>query len=736
MSIDSRLNKLAAILRKAVNYGVDDYNPDDEEVIAPVEVVDEDISDMEELDDPKAERLELIKERHRELNRSPMMNDRARSRAEEAARLDALEEHRNTQEVDMTIPRGPGIQDVIDKRQNELEEAISSGDAQAIDTAQKNLDSAEAMRKSLEDGTWVDPNPRQKPEESTETPYDRATDTEKNREAIDEIQETLDMVDNKKKGRDRERALDIDVDDVLVLAETMYSKEEAKEALGDIDLVDLQKRVMDKYNELNTEKATAAQAIEMLYRQAGIVSAAEEKEDDPYSKFKNMTLLEKIESADYVQLYALDKLFTKQLKEKAAEAKGDEDETINPDDLQESVNSLLGKKPNDYAPGPVKKFSPEEIEAYERKMNQAASAKAKTVKAGMDDLQILSRLAQDWENGEIDELSFGMSVLQTLEDPKIPHKLDQYFVMKYRDMINSGQYDKFVEDLNWYIEYEAEDYTGASVTNKYRKARGLFEDKVCSVCGEASDCQCPGGPKIASVTNKYRTVKAAGKPFIGRGAEGDNWAVNIDGVDSAFPNMSFGRGLADRRKVEEFKEKATKMYIDAKGKPTLRSVKEFIRDNRPAQFYAKWQPDSHMYKNDSVEIYVMNQSTASVTNKPFSVREAMMSPDEHGFFADEDEGFEYEEGMTCESFSEEWDEDDLWSEMYWGDNFDAELAFDVMKADAEKQRVFLTDVDTWNYENAMWKMYNDNAEKAYSSVMNKGITRKADVVGPGASGTQ
>ena len=620
MSIDSRLNKLAAILRKAVNYGVDDYNPDDEEVIAPVEVVDEDISDMEELDDPKAERLELIKERHRELNRSPMMNDRARSRAEEAARLDALEEHRNTQEVDMTIPRGPGIQDVIDKRQNELEEAISSGDAQAIDTAQKNLDSAEAMRKSLEDGTWVNPNPRQKPEESTETPYDRATDTEKNREAIDEIQETLDMVDNKKKGRDRERALDIDVDDVLVLAETMYSKEEAKEALGDIDLVDLQKRVMDKYNELNTEKATAAQAIEMLYRQAGIVSAAEEKEDDPYSKFKNMTLLEKIESADYVQLYALDKLFTKQLKEKAAEAKGDEDETINPDDLQESVNSLLGKKPNDYAPGPVKKFSPEEIEAYERKMNQAANAKAKTV-----------------------------------------------------------------------------------------KARGLFEDKVCSVCGEASDCQCPGGPKIASVTNKYRTVKAQSRledpdpprihdlPVPPEHQFALNKFYNYmlkamqEPKDKKMWNEAANEALEDLKQrmryqvsewVGEMMREEFENYDDDDDETTASVRNKYRKAERKTceQCYGPFEAKPGETMCDRCFEDVEGEKRASVTNKPFSVREAMMSPDEHGFFADEDEEpevrdfFEGDEVGYTDEYGQEWnaiivDVPDIWGNGKIGINY-------------------------------------------------------------------
>jgi len=101
-----------------------------------------------------------------------------------------------------------------------------------------------------------------------------------------------------------------------------------------------------------------------------------------------------------------------------------------------------------------------------------------------------------------------------------------------------------------------------------------------------------------------RILEARGnRPSFGN-AGGDSYAVQVDGLDSnEFYKQSFGRQLSDLRKVQEFKKTAKTGYVDAKGKSTMASVKMWVKDVKPSQFYAKWQSDASMYKDDSVEIY-------------------------------------------------------------------------------------------------------------------------------------
>ena len=87
MSIDTRLEKLARILRKAApSYGPDDYNPDDDEsAFTPeFEVEDESASDLEETPDIEdgglrpgmttEERIKRIKERNEALEEDRLLN--------------------------------------------------------------------------------------------------------------------------------------------------------------------------------------------------------------------------------------------------------------------------------------------------------------------------------------------------------------------------------------------------------------------------------------------------------------------------------------------------------------------------------------------------------------------------------------------------------------------------------------------------------------------------------------
>ena len=83
-----------------------------------------------------------------------------------------------------------------------------------------------------------------------------------------------------------------------------------------------------------------------------------------------------------------------------------------------------------------------------------------------------------------------------------------------------------------------------------------------------------------------------------------NFAVLINGLDSQdFYKQPFGRQLSDLKKVKKFKETAKKNAIGSKGKPTMKSVREWYKENKPTEFYASWQKDSPMYKDDSIEVW-------------------------------------------------------------------------------------------------------------------------------------
>lgn len=93
------------------------------------------------------------------------------------------------------------------------------------------------------------------------------------------------------------------------------------------------------------------------------------------------------------------------------------------------------------------------------------------------------------------------------------------------------------------------------------------------------------------------------KPSFGQ-AGGMNYAVNIMSLDdNAFYVQSFGRQLDDLKKVKIFKETAKKGYVASKHKATMSSVKQWVKDNHPSEFYAQWKPDSQFYKDDVVTIW-------------------------------------------------------------------------------------------------------------------------------------
>jgi hypothetical protein len=82
-----------------------------------------------------------------------------------------------------------------------------------------------------------------------------------------------------------------------------------------------------------------------------------------------------------------------------------------------------------------------------------------------------------------------------------------------------------------------------------------------------------------------------------------SYAIKIDGIPSDFITMPFGRKTEYNKVIKEFQDKAKTNYVDAKGKGTLPSVKKWVKEEKPNQFFAKWKKDSSSYKDDSVKIW-------------------------------------------------------------------------------------------------------------------------------------
>jgi hypothetical protein len=91
---------------------------------------------------------------------------------------------------------------------------------------------------------------------------------------------------------------------------------------------------------------------------------------------------------------------------------------------------------------------------------------------------------------------------------------------------------------------------------------------------------------------------------MGIGKKGKiSYAIKVDKVPDNYFDLIFGRQLEYNRIVRNFIDTSKHEYIDCKGKSTLQSVKKWIKEVKPLQFYAKWESDSRYYKDDSVKIY-------------------------------------------------------------------------------------------------------------------------------------
>lgn len=94
------------------------------------------------------------------------------------------------------------------------------------------------------------------------------------------------------------------------------------------------------------------------------------------------------------------------------------------------------------------------------------------------------------------------------------------------------------------------------------------------------------------------------KPTYGN-KEDFNYAVQLQNVKGDFFKAPFGRQLDDWKIIKDFQKNAKQYHIDAKGKPTLKAVKEWVKMVKPNQFFAQWKKDSTNWKSDNVLIYYM-----------------------------------------------------------------------------------------------------------------------------------
>lgn len=85
-----------------------------------------------------------------------------------------------------------------------------------------------------------------------------------------------------------------------------------------------------------------------------------------------------------------------------------------------------------------------------------------------------------------------------------------------------------------------------------------------------------------------------------------SYAYKLDDVEAGFHKAPFGRQLDDWKKIKAFKENAKSTHVGAKRKATLAAVKAWVKEFKPSQFFAKWQADSSMWKDDSVEIWYVS----------------------------------------------------------------------------------------------------------------------------------
>lgn len=153
-----------------------------------------------------------------------------------------------------------------------------------------------------------------------------------------------------------------------------------------------------------------------------------------------------------------------------------------------------------------------------------------------------------------------------------------------------------------YMRNYMREYKAKKRAEKLAIESGLVEEAPVSVNSEEIR---------KAIAGAFRLLK----PFMDFGAK--DVLIGLYNLDQSLNVVMKIEGVtpSDLRAIHEFKKSAKKGWVGAKGKPTLPAVKKWIKDNKPDQYYAKWEQDSSFYKDDSVEIYY---SEAGSHQKPNS----------------------------------------------------------------------------------------------------------------------
>jgi len=95
------------------------------------------------------------------------------------------------------------------------------------------------------------------------------------------------------------------------------------------------------------------------------------------------------------------------------------------------------------------------------------------------------------------------------------------------------------------------------------------------------------------------------KAFVNKSVEGFSVVAKFDDFSAEQFSNNFGYQITHREDFKSFKQQAKLVTIGSKSKPTFATVKKWLSENKPKQYFAKWRGDSALYKDDCVEMYVI-----------------------------------------------------------------------------------------------------------------------------------
>ncbi len=88
-------------------------------------------------------------------------------------------------------------------------------------------------------------------------------------------------------------------------------------------------------------------------------------------------------------------------------------------------------------------------------------------------------------------------------------------------------------------------------------------------------------------------------------ADGFSVVCQFEAFSAERWSQNFNYQIEHRDDFKAFKQKAKLVVIGSKGKATFATVKKWVKENNPKEYFAKWRCDSPLHKDDCVDIYVI-----------------------------------------------------------------------------------------------------------------------------------